>query len=161
MWIAHVLHANETNRKGQIMEGEKCICCRWRWHEVAKKWWWLLRWWLFFVFLVQRLKPLFSFIFSCFDCASPSLFLFCSPCPYVFSLSGLFCLCFSSCPLLYSVFLFLSFTVMKGWKKTPLCSPLICVILSYLFLFFFVFLLSPFFFSFLSPVLRSVKEAYI
>jgi len=146
-WIAHVLHANKTNQKGQIMEGEKIT-----WSEVvylmslavAKKWWWLLRQWLFFVCLVQRLKPLFSFIFSCFDCSSPSLFLFRSPCPCVFSLFGLFCLCFSSRPLLCFVFLFLSFTVMKGWKKTPLCSPFIYVILSSLFLFFFVFLLSFF-----------------
>jgi hypothetical protein len=60
----------------------------------------------------------------CFFLLSTVLFCCLPLSPFFFLFSSLF----------FSVFLFLSFTITKGWKKKNLCSPL---------LFFFV----PFFFS--------------
>ena len=84
-----------------------CSLSRWR------RWWW----WRWGVLVELTPLPL------CFFLLSTVLFCCLPLSPFFFLFSSLF----------FSVFLFLSFTITKGWKKKNLCSPL---------LFFFV----PFFF---------------
>ena len=163
-WITHVLHANKTNQQDRsekerrlpkVMERGRC---HWRCFEMAKKTMVVVA--AVTVLLIpcaEAQASVFPYLLLFWLHFPLSLSLFCSLCPCVFSLSSLFCLCFSSLSLshLFShVFLYLSlFLFFFGFSLLSFMFSFISFFFSFLLCFFV--LVVPFFFSF--NLLRSLS----